>query len=65
MDTIARQCFGGVLPPFPEVIIENVVKVACVDADEATAQRFADELYVALHERLEAQACVETAGFKN
>jgi hypothetical protein len=37
-----------------------VVKVACVDADQQTTQQFADELYAALRERLQAQAAAET-----
>jgi hypothetical protein len=62
---IAEKMFHGVLPPFPEVIIENVVKVACADANEETAQWFSDELYRALRSRLQAKKSADETTFLN
>lgn len=64
---VSEKCFHGVLPPHPDIICEAVVKCmpGVADADEEVQKQFANELLLALCERIHAQAIAEETEFQN
>ena len=66
VELVAQEVFGGVLPPFPSVIIEAVLQIPCVrDAPGPETAVLVDALTAAISDYLDAQRAAEETEFAN